>query len=75
MPIFIGPETQGWRAGPVADGSVHVEPVGDLIEHEVDDCACMPRQEPVKRPDGSIGWMVVHHSLDNRELRERQEAA
>jgi hypothetical protein len=75
MPIFTGPETAGWRTGWVEDGSVHVEPVGDLVEHEVDDCVCVPRQEPVKRPDGSIVWMVVHLSLDNREVLERQEAA
>ena len=75
MPIFTGPEARGWRVGRVEDDSVHVEPVGDLIDHEVEDCACMPRVEPVSRDDGSIGWMVVHHSLDNREAQERQEAA
>ena len=49
----------------------HVHPVGDLIEHELtDDCPCGPRQEPVKRDDGSTGWLVVHNSLDGRELTE-----
>lgn len=51
---------------------VHVLPVGDLIEHEDvgDDCPCGPTTEPVKRDDGSIGWVVVHHSLDGRERGE-----
>jgi hypothetical protein len=75
VPIFTGVETSGWRTGWVEDGSVHIEPVGDLVEHEVDDCVCAPRVEPVKCPDGSIVWMLVHHALDNREQRERQEAA
>lgn len=48
----------------------HVEPVGDLIVHEEHDCPCGPRIEPVKRDDGSIGWLVVHHSLDGREQHE-----
>jgi hypothetical protein len=47
----------------------HVHPVGDLIEHDLtDDCPCGPAQQPVKREDGSIGWVVVHHALDGREF-------
>jgi hypothetical protein len=46
-------------------------PVGDVIAHEFDDCACGPRAESVKRDDGSVGWVVVHHSLDGRECFER----
>lgn len=44
----------------------------DLIEHNTgsDDCVCGPTVEPVERHDGSYGWLVVHHSLDGRELRE-----
>jgi hypothetical protein len=50
---------------------VHVVPIGDLIEHDVTaECVCGPRVEPVKRPDGSCGWLVLHHSLDNREATE-----
>lgn len=47
---------------------LHVEPVNDLIEHEciADACVCGPRLEFV---DGG-GLVVVHHSLDGRELRE-----
>lgn len=52
--------------------TVHVLPVGDLIEHgDVgDDCPCGPTIEPVEAPDGFIGWLVTHHSLDGREQRE-----
>lgn len=52
--------------------SFHVYSLNDLIEHdaESDDCRCGPRLEPLKRSDGSIGWVAVHHSLDGRELTE-----
>jgi hypothetical protein len=51
--------------------SMHVLPVGDLIEHETtDECPCGPRSEIVKREDGSVGWVVVHHALDGREALE-----
>lgn len=49
---------------------VHVLPVDDLIEHTDDDCLCGPDTEPVEGPDGSIGWLVSHHSLDGREKEE-----
>lgn len=55
------------------DGSpVHLWPLDDLVEHEVDgdDCPCGPTTEPVQRDDGSIGWLISHHSLDGREQRE-----
>ena len=54
-------------------GDVHVYPVGDLIEHDTDtdDCACGPTVHGVKRLDGSIGWVLVHHSLDARERNEK----
>lgn len=71
MAIFSGPDTHRWRVGRVAeDGAVHVEPVGDLVDHEVFDCVCVPLVEPVKADDGSIGWLVTHHSLDGRERYE-----
>ena len=52
--------------------TVHVLPVGDLIEHEGtgDDCPCGVTIEPVPAADGSMGWVIVHHSLDGREQRE-----
>jgi hypothetical protein len=53
--------------------SVHVYPIGDLVEHDVENgesCVCGPTSKPVKREDGSVGWVVTHHSLDGRELAE-----
>ena len=50
---------------------LHVTPRNDLIAHTLtDDCPCGPRDEPVKREDGSMGWITVHHSLDGRERDE-----
>jgi hypothetical protein len=54
--------------------SCHVVPVDDLIKHETtDDCVCGPAQQAVIRDDGSIGWVVVHHALDNREQTEQDD--
>lgn len=52
--------------------TVHTYPVNDLIEHETvgDDCPCGPDIEPVRRGDGSLGWLIKHHSLDGREAHE-----
>lgn len=52
--------------------TVHVLPNNDLIEHEDegDDCPCGPTLEPVPCEDGSMGWVVTHHSLDGREANE-----
>lgn len=46
-----------------------VTPINDLIDHEEfsEDCVCGPTIEPVKRDDGSVGWVLTHHSLDGRE--------
>ncbi len=50
---------------------LHIAPRGDGIEHDTStgepDCVCGPTVEPVKRGDGSMGWLIVHHSLDTRE--------
>lgn len=56
----------------MAIDDVHVYPTGDLIEHDTDggDCLCGPTTEPVPRPDGSMGWLVKHHSLDGREFTD-----
>lgn len=64
-----GWETVTWDRG----DHVHVLPLADVVAHaETPDgeCICCPQVEPVSRPDGSIGWMYVHHSLDGRELVE-----
>jgi hypothetical protein len=51
---------------------IHVFPTGDLIDHDTDggECPCGPTSEPVKREDGSVGWVVIHASLDGREAKE-----
>lgn len=51
---------------------LHVVPIDDLIEHDtINDCTCGPAIQPVKREDGSTGWLTVHHSLDGREQHEQ----
>lgn len=54
--------------------TLHVYPVADLVEHDTEsdraDCVCGPDTEPVPCDDGSIGWVITHHSLDGRELHE-----
>lgn len=52
--------------------TVHVEPIDDLIEHDTSGtpCVCGPQERPVKADDGSVGWVIVHNSLDGRERYE-----
>lgn len=56
----------------------HVVPANDLIEHSWQtreaDCVCGPSSQPIKRDDGSVGWVITHHSLDGREAREQEGA-
>lgn len=55
----------------MATNILHVHPLQDLIEHELtEDCVCGPESRPVKREDGSVGWLLVHHSFDGREKTE-----
>jgi hypothetical protein len=55
----------------MAEPDVHVTPIDDLIEHEIsEDCPCGPWPDAVRRDDGSVGWVLVHHSLDGREAHE-----
>jgi hypothetical protein len=51
--------------------TAHIVPVNDLVDHTDDDCACGPSTQPVERTDGSVGWLVVHHSLDGRERHDQ----
>lgn len=53
--------------------TVHVLPINDLIEHEDagGDCACGPTVEPVFADDGYCGWLVTHHSLEERDVDHR----
>ncbi len=53
----------------------HVVPVDDIVKHDTSaseaDCICGPETRPEKREDGSMGWLIVHHSLDGREQHEK----
>jgi hypothetical protein len=56
--------------------SAHVVPTNDLIQHDTtDNCPCGVRTEPVVRPDGTIRWLHIHHSLDGREQHEHAPRA
>ena len=59
--------------GPEAS-HMNIVPDDDLMEHPLventDECPCGPRVEPVETDDGSIAWIVTHHSLDGREANE-----
>jgi hypothetical protein len=46
-------------------------PEDDTIEHTFHDCVCGPTTVPVPRDDGSMGWQIIHHSLDGREHEPR----
>lgn len=50
---------------------LHIRPLGDPIGHDTStggpDCARGPEARPEKREAGSVGWLIVHHSLDGRE--------
>ncbi len=45
--------------------------IEELPGEDFGDCPCGPRVEPVLADDGSMGWLITHHSLDGRELAER----
>lgn len=53
--------------------AIHVVPVDDLVPHDTatDEavCVCGPSVERVEGDDGD-GWLIVHHSLDGREVAE-----
>lgn len=54
--------------------TLHVTPQHDLVDHDTSttepDCVCGPEVRPVIQDDGSMGWLLVHHSLDGREKGE-----
>lgn len=59
-----------WLTTETPDGA-HVLPLGDVVEHvRSDDCVCGPYPELGERVAGGTGWLVIHHSLDGRELAE-----
>lgn len=53
-----------------SDQTLHVIPLVDLVDHELDDCVRGPTAVPVERDDGSIAFYYTHHSLDGREANE-----
>lgn len=61
-----------WQADYYPDlNSCHIVPIADAIDHSPSDaCVCGPTADPVNRKDGSIGWVLTHHSLDGREHHE-----
>lgn len=54
--------------------ALHVAPIGDLVDHDTGtaeaDCVCGLEARPAAQEDGSVGWLLVHHSLDGREQVE-----
>lgn len=54
--------------------TLHIHPLDDLVEHDTGtaepDCVCVPEVRPHVAEDGSVGWLLVHHSLDGREQAE-----
>lgn len=55
---------------------LHVVPVGDVVEHtSEDDCVCGPTAKLIKGQDGSTQWIMIHHSLDGREIEEPDREA
>lgn len=63
---------QSCYTGYMSDTDIHVYPTNDLIIHDTDteDCICGPEIVAIEHDDGSIGWLIVHHSLDGRENNE-----
>ncbi|MEH0417805.1 hypothetical protein [Streptomyces sp. B21-083] len=51
--------------------TLHVTPIADLVGHDTTtaepDCVCGSEVRPVTEEDESVGWLLVHHSLDGRE--------
>lgn len=64
--------TDRWRVTVDDVGQPHIRPIGDLVEHPLDeDCVCGPDALPVERDNGTIGFYIRHHSADGREQREQ----
>lgn len=64
-----------WLAQEADYGST-VVPLDDLIAHDNtgedqdETCVCGPTWKPIDMGNGTIDWMLVHHSLDGRENTE-----
>ena len=56
--------------------TTHVLPINDLIDHtDSEYCICGPTIEPIQNDDGTIDWIITHHSLDGRENHETEPEA
>ena len=55
----------------------HIHPVDDHVDHDTSSstptCLCQPTVRPVTTGDGTVGLLIVHHSLDGREASERRK--
>lgn len=50
------------------DRKLHVYPLGDLVEHDLDeDCVCGPHLEITQAPVGGDWHQYSHAALDGRE--------
>jgi hypothetical protein len=66
-----------WMNHIVSSDEIHTIPMGDTITHTVNieidgiihefDCICGPEVNPVKRGDGSMGWVYLHNAADGRK--------
>lgn len=55
----------------MAQVEAHVIPVDDAVGHEPNEnCVCGPTPKLAKTRRGGDGWLMVHHSLDQREKKE-----
>lgn len=59
--------TTGKWANWINGNEVHTVPVGDLIDHEYNDCACSPETIPVEAENGAMNWQILHYALDGRK--------
>lgn len=51
--------------------NIHIIPLDDCVAHEHnEDCACGPEVVPVETDDGTVNYVIGHHSLDGREHME-----
>lgn len=48
--------------------TLHIRPAPGADDHLAnDDCWCGPTCEPVQREDGTIGWLYVHHRVQQAQ--------
>lgn len=63
---------KAWLVVELDDDSLHMYPLRDQVEHSADeDCVCGPTPKLLDGDDGDV-WLHRHHSLDGREVRERE---